>query len=226
MTLSHYQLSHYVALRRVSKYNARGALVVAQCLPETSCGYVAHSFANPVTRMGAAPAPASRLWGLSEFGARHASDCDRGWYCNDFGETFTGGAAHLTHGRFVACVTDPWGNEPFVADLEIYHDEDEARRAGDAIAERMAEREREYQADWNAGAQARQEFAEALGCIKAAKDAIRVALEDCSAPAAAYAMKEAGRLIKDARIRRRAALDTIATLFDAGRDAYAEGVDA
>lgn len=75
----------------------------------------------------------------------------RGWYTDDEFQDATcrGIVASLPHGRFLAGYEMSETGERVWFD-EAYEDDKEAARAGDGIAERLAEQEREYQARWRA----------------------------------------------------------------------------
>lgn len=122
------------------------------------------------------------------YGLRRVGYCDevssairhRGWYLDDYCyETVRGSVYQLPsknrERRFIAAYDDPWNKEPVCADLEtIYDCEIAAARAADSIAERMAERERDYRRAFQAGVM----YAETVEEIKETRDRIKSLLAE------------------------------------------------
>lgn len=99
-----------------------------------------------------------------------------GWYVDNFqDETCRGIVIRLTHGRFMAGVTDPWNFNikdrcgPAMVELYVYDNEDDAARSANHIAEVYAESCREDDAKF----QAEQQIAEAHEEIASIRDQIR-----------------------------------------------------
>lgn len=81
-----------------------------------------------------------------------------GWYTNDEGESYKDGSgliwgvvASLSHGRYLAGYQDGGSDAGPTLSAEIFTDESDAAYAADSMAERAAEREREYNGAWRMG---------------------------------------------------------------------------
>lgn len=92
----------------------------------------------------------------------------KGWYTNPYGESFRDGSG-LVWGvvaslpgkdckpRYLAGYQFGGQDQGITLDLRtIYESEDDAARAGDSMAERAGEKEKEYQTAWQAGSQWRE----------------------------------------------------------------------
>jgi hypothetical protein len=92
----------------------------------------------------------------------------RGWFTDEFQDsTLRGIIALLPRGRYLAGYEETDGGQVGFQ-CHAYDDEDEAARAADNLAERVAERERDYNAAWAAGRIASEKVQEAMDAWRVA----------------------------------------------------------
>lgn len=149
-----------------------------------------------------------------------------GWYADDLMEnTFRPRVWRLPHGRFLAGYdSSEWGTVQL--DRVVYNDERDAWRAADSMAERDAEKERDYLERWRAAqrvANDREEKREALRAAHSDARALVEVLRDLPQTAASRAT--ICEMIRECRARMAKALLGIAEDTETLAEFAADGVE-
>lgn len=149
-----------------------------------------------------------------------------GWFADDMQENiFIPKVWRLTHGRMIAGYeSSAWDTGRI--ERKIYTDDAEAWRAADHMAERDAEKERDYCERWNAAQRVnddREQAREALQRARAEAGGLVLVLREL--PQTAESRATICRLVRECRQRMAAALTAINEATDTLAEYAAEGIE-